>query len=325
MSFLFGLKNDSLADDAGIEPHKILGLLGAAGLVGKTYYVDSTHSRAGATQRHGTRTAPFSKLAWAITNLSAANLAKATFILLPGHAETITENTGTDCDVDVAGINIIGVGTGTYQPTITVSSASGSTGARMNVSAANVSISNVCFTAARDSLARFLYLTADYTTIDGCKFVSPSALECLTGIDIAPGADYTTIRNCTFVTAASGATSAITITATTPGAFGVTIEHCKFMGNWSNAAIYNNTFLTTDTLIQYNTFYLANATGLAYGCTKESTGMVRNNAVWSAVTGGGARDIFKNGASNNTTMGFVENYSADNDNDTSGVLTPPAT
>jgi hypothetical protein len=150
--------------------------------------------------------------------------------------------------------------------------------------------------------------------------VSPSALECLTGIDIAPGADYTTIRNCTFVTAASGATSAITITATTPGAFGVTIEDCLFKGNWSNAAIYNNTYLTTDTLIQRNNFILAHATGLAIDFNVNSTGMIAYNNIRTAVAAGGAADMIDKGL-----CGCVENYSSDADADTSGKLTPPVT
>jgi hypothetical protein len=321
MSFLFGLKNDSLADDAGIEPHKILGLLGAAGLVGKTYYVDSTHSRAGATQRHGTRTAPFSKLAWAITNLSAANLAKATFILMPGHAETITENLGADCDVDVDGINIIGVGTGTYQPAITVSSASGSTGARMTISGDNVSVTNVYFVSARSSLACFMYIKGVGTTVTGCRFHSPTSLPCLYGIDLYTNSGRTRFSRCLFTTGSTNCTNAIRWTAAAGTDLDV-VEDCTFAGLWSTAALYSNVYLTTNTLIQRNTFMLGHATGLAIDFNVASTGMIAYNNIGSPVAVPAlptTNTIIDRGA-----CACIENYATDTDGELPGAITPPA-
>jgi hypothetical protein len=321
MAFTYGLKNDSLADDAGIEPHKILGLLGAAGLVGKTYYVDSTHSRAGATQRHGTRTSPLSSLSWAITNFSAANLAKATFILLPGHSETLSSVDGADLDIDADGVNVIGVGVNSYKPTIKLGSV---TTSRVNVSGDNVCITNVRFETALDNVTTQLYVTGAGCNIDGCTFINGTSMHQDYMIQLHTGADYAVIRNCEFISTFAGGIGAIRLTAAA-GCDRVTIADNYFQGTWSTAVIANTTYAYTRMRILRNIMVLEHATGIALTSNKDNTGMAAYNAVWSVVAAGGGATMWNNGATTNTTMGMVENYSADADADTSGKLTPPAT
>lgn len=313
MAFLNGLKNDALADDAGIEPHKILGLLGAAGLVGKTYYVDSTHSRAGATQRHGTRAAPFSKLSWAVTNLSAANLAKATFILLPGHTETLTATSGTDLDIDAAGVNVIGIGVNAYQPTIKTSTA---TSSRVNVSGANCSITNVRFETAIDSCARLLYVTGAGLRVDSCLFIEGSAMQTLDYITLTTGADYARITNCEFMSVTAGAQSAITIGTTLDR---VRVTGCWIHGNFSNAPIYS-TSIHTHCLIADN-FIQQLGTTVPIRFTAAATGLIAGNLCGIA-TALAARTT--NSGLDIGSCYACENYVSDSEADTSGLLTPVA-
>ena len=127
----------------------------------------------------------------AVTTLEAGiNLCTANqgdrVILLPGHAENIA--TATALNFDVAGIDIIGIGSGTARPNITFTTANTAT---IPVTAANVTVDNVVFTANFLSIAAcFTLTTAVGFKVTNCFFNDTSStLNFLTIIGIGAGAN----------------------------------------------------------------------------------------------------------------------------------------
>lgn len=97
---------------------------------------------------------PFASLDFAIGKCTASK--GDVIVLRPGHAETTTA-----IAADVAGIRIVGLGKGRNRPALTATTASTDL---LNVSAANVSISNVRFVGAASGCTALLDIgAADFT------------------------------------------------------------------------------------------------------------------------------------------------------------------
>jgi hypothetical protein len=87
-------------------------------------------------------------------------------IVAPGHTEALSN--ATSLLLDVAGVTIIGLGAGSARPTITLDTA---TTATIPVSAANVTIKNMIFTANfADIVSVFTLTTAQNFSLEGCYF-----------------------------------------------------------------------------------------------------------------------------------------------------------
>lgn len=87
-------------------------------------------------------------------------------LVLPGHTETISS--ASALALDVAGVTILGLGNGDNRPTFTLDTA---TSATVAVSAANITVKNMIFTANfADIAAVFTLTTAKNFKIDGCYF-----------------------------------------------------------------------------------------------------------------------------------------------------------
>lgn len=160
-------------------------------------------------------------------------------VVMPGHTETITAAAGIDADV--AGISIIGLGYGSNRPTITMGTA---TTATFRINAANVLVRGLRFVNNIDSLVKFIDVNVDYATIEDCFFVTSSAKEALSFINLATTKDYLAVRRCRFEqpTDPAGTDGG----ADTGGIFlvdseYVTVEDCKFVGNFETACIHNRT------------------------------------------------------------------------------------
>lgn len=138
---------------------------------GKVFWVDSNGSGSGTTvgPRKGTFNQPFKTLDSAIGHCKAN---RGDIIMIkPGHTEVISS--ATALNFDVAGISIVGLGEGTLKPTFTLDTATTTT---IPVSAANISISNVKFSANfADIVACFTLTTAKYFKIFNCEFVATAA------------------------------------------------------------------------------------------------------------------------------------------------------
>lgn len=94
-----------------------------------------------------------------------------TIYLAPGHTETISSSTALT--LSIAGVNIQGLGKGSLRPTFTLDTA---TTARINVTAANVSIDNCIFIANYADIATcFLNNAGPEFSITNCEFRDTSS------------------------------------------------------------------------------------------------------------------------------------------------------
>lgn len=116
----------------------------------------------------GTYTHPFATLDYAVGRCTASR--GDIIMLMPGYTETISD--ATSLALDVAGIAIIGLGAGTLRPNITLDTA---TTATIAVSAANISIKNVIFTASFADIAELFTPTAVNFHVEDCKFTASAA------------------------------------------------------------------------------------------------------------------------------------------------------
>lgn len=104
----------------------------------------------------------FTTLASAVAQCSA-NRGDVIYVM-PGHAETISS--ASALTLSVAGVTIVGLGNGAKRPTFTFDTA---TTATINVSAANVKVQNIIFSANfADIVSVFTLTTAKNFVLEGC-------------------------------------------------------------------------------------------------------------------------------------------------------------
>jgi len=244
----------------GLAGHIVGGLqdeLDAIGRTsGKVWYVNSTTTNASDTTASGESwDSPLATIDAAVGKCTA-NVGHKIYVG-PGHAETVTAAAGLV--FDIAGIEVVGFGIGTNRPAINLGTA---TTADVDVDAANVTLRNLRFVSAINSLANCLDVNANNCTVDGCDFIGASTLEIVCGIDIATTTDNHTISNCYFYqptdpegTDGNAATGCIYLVDSE----NVTIENCRFIGQWETAFIHNKTTLTQELWIRncYGTAELA--------------------------------------------------------------------
>lgn len=202
---------------------------------GRVFYVDSavgSNSNDGTTWSKAVATIDYA------VGLCTAGRGDV-ILVAPGHAETITA--ANAIDLDVAGITVQGLGTGTLKPTITFGTA---TTATVRVNAANVTVRNLRFVSAIDSLALMVNVNEQYCTIEDCAFVSASTVECLNFLALATTYDYLFVRRCRFEqptdpTGTDGGAGT--------GAFycvdseNILFDTCWFIGNFETAIFHNRT------------------------------------------------------------------------------------
>lgn len=246
------------------------------GIVGNTYFV---HHSGTSTGPGWTPENAYSTIDAAIGACTASQGDK--IIVLPGHAETITG--AAAIALDVAGITVEGMGNGTNRPTITYGT---NTTATAVISAANVTVKNLRFLCAVDSLAVFLTVGADDATIEGCDFIGASTTEVLNAIGITTTKDNTVIRNCRFIqptdpggTNGNAGTGAIYLVDSE----NVLIENCEFRGAWETAFVHNKTTAAAN-------LWVRNCYGLLTTATADALPFV----LVSTATGGAAECYFIN-------------------------------
>lgn len=148
---------------------------------GDVFWVDSG---AGSNGNKGTFDRPFGTIDYAIGKCTASN--GDVIFVKPGHTETISAAGGIAADV--AGVAIIGLGKGSLRPTITLDTAAT---ADLDVSAANVTLHNLLFSAAFADITHIIDVTATDCHIDMCEFVEAAADENWVDIIDASGGDNT--------------------------------------------------------------------------------------------------------------------------------------
>ena len=157
---------------------------------GKVYYVNNSTVLApggigAADQGPGTYQQPWSTIDYAVGRCQAD--AGDIIMVMPGHAETLSD--ATSLNLDVAGVAIVGLGSGSLRPTITLDTANTAT---IPVSAANVLIYNVKFVANFLSIAKlFTLTTAKHFRTANCEFSDTSTVLNFVNIIESTGAANT--------------------------------------------------------------------------------------------------------------------------------------
>lgn len=212
--------------------------------------------------------------------------------LKPGHAESVAS--ATAINLDLAGVSIIGLGVGTQRPTFTFTTATTST---IPVTAADILIANVVFSANFDSVAAVFTLTAAANfTLRACEFKDAS----VTNVSFVNIVDTSTTDNAADGLTVVGCKWYSEDDAT--GAFikaDATIQGAKFLDNQivretstvagvvatvaadkqlANVLIANNYVKTAATVVGT----------LVLGTCATSSGFIARNAVQSADVAGGS-------------------------------------
>lgn len=126
--------------------------------------------KAGSNGNKGTFDAPFSTIDYAVGRC-VANRGDIIFVK-PGHSETVSAADGID--FDVAGIAVVGLGSGSLKPKIIFDTANT---ADINVSAANVLISNFQMEAGFADIVRGIQVTAAHCKLYDIDWRDQEATE----------------------------------------------------------------------------------------------------------------------------------------------------
>lgn len=237
---------------------------------GNVWYVDSGAAKASDSTTHGYNPlTPWATIDYAIGRCTASQ--GDTILVAPGHAETISGAGGITCDV--IGITIRGMGTGTLRPTITIGTA---TTADILVSAANVTIENMIFTANYADIANAIDVDATDFTLRGCHFgegTNLNFLTCLTGVGATAATSRLIVENCTCICPDAANTHFIEFVDGI--GTGNIVRNNILFGDWGSGAIEGSgamTFLTVANNLIYNEasdndtcINLAAATGIVAG------------------------------------------------------------
>ena len=199
----------------------------------------------------------------------------AIILAAPGHNESLAD---AQIDVDVAGITIIGIGNGSNRPTIDFDHANSS----VSIAANNVRLYNLRFMPSITDILIGVDVVAAVTdtVIEDCEFCEGESAddEFILGVEIKAGCTGTKVKNCLFRTKvdAAGATDAIKLTGTSDNCI---IEGCRFIGNWSTAAITSDTAASTDLLIDNCTIKVKDSPAVGISAHADTTGIIRNVAI----------------------------------------------
>lgn len=161
---------------------------------GDVIFVDSA---TGSSSGDGSSLRPFNTIENAMNKSGVS--AGDTIVVMEGHAETVSS--ATALNLDIAGVTIIGRGFGSRRPTITLDTA---TTATIPVTAANITIKNIVFTANFADIVSFFTLTAAANfRLEDCYFKATATnMNCKYVVDTNTtdnSADGLTIKNCKWI------------------------------------------------------------------------------------------------------------------------------
>lgn len=254
------------------------------------YWVDSANGLDG---NNGTYQLPLKTIgrAWALVS------ANDVIVLKPGHTDVVSSATAANGGWNVAGVTVVGLGVGSQRPNITLDTANTST---ITVSAANIAVQNVVFTANFLAIAKcFTITTAKGFTVDNCDFVDTSSV--LNFLDIfstnatANAADKLQVTNNKFyLLATSGVVRLYAAGAATDH---VTIQNNVWNTPSTNAAAvlalganaHTNLLVTGNLFNATNT--AATATGVIITSSTTITGWFDGNKCFTAANASGTTNL----------------------------------
>lgn len=245
----------------------------------------------------------------AAINLCTANNGDIV-IVLPGHTETITAAAGFA--LDVAGVTIQGMGNGESRPIVTFST---STAATATISGANCVVRSIVFKCAIDAQVVMIPITGAGSGVEDCDFLEGSSIQWAIAVDL--GEDRTFVKGCYFKSVATGADSAIKISAAKDR---IQVIGNEVFGDFNDACIHNPTGnVATRVLIADNILTNLQSGDHAIELVSACTGVIKNNIVNSTLAAVGSRTAIDPGSAY-----CIENYGSDGVGDVSGVLNPAA-
>ncbi len=305
------IKDAHIRDDAGIQPHKIRGLVDLTSMFGgRTWFVNSANTGAGDGGGYGaTYKQPFATLGYAVSVASAGDL----ILIAAGHTEAVTSAGAITLD---KAITIVGCGYGERRPKFTFST---STAADIQIREAGVSIYNCIFECDKTGAnhVRMIAVLAPGALIENCLFRAGTTTEkslafiVLDGYTASP--DYCTIRNNAFISATAGAEHAIAIDYASTG---LVLEGNYIFGNYSAACVHSGVAHTA-CFIHHNSLTNTANGKPAIGFAVAATGAIEFNTVNSPLAAAATKTGIDPGA-----CYCNENYGSDGNGDVSGVLNP---
>lgn len=252
-----------------IRANGYLGMgFGIPATTGNTWYVSSVN---GANGNDGTSpSTPKATLANAITAATASN--GDVIVLMPGHAETITAAAGSG--VTKAGLQIVGLGIGANRPTFTYTTA---ISASFDVTAANVTISNVRFVIGFDAVSALVNVTAADVSFINCEFqTNTGAFGAVAGILTAATATRLVVKGCNFFGPATNSGTTTTAQIKHESGIDYVIQGNFFKGKMTQAIV--NVATVLGGLIADN--YAVVATGTLFATmAAASTPFITNNRI----------------------------------------------
>jgi hypothetical protein len=178
------IKDRNIADDAAIQPHKLL----APG-AGEIFYVGTSGTAPYNYYRAKVKESQlFTSIDTAIGNCVADR--GDIIYVLPKHTETIGAAGGITADI--AGVSIIGLGNGNSRPTLTWSA----TASSFLITAANVLVKNIITTISIDEVVSMFAVSAAGVTLDAVDFVPYASGQAIQWLLTTNAADQLTIKNC---------------------------------------------------------------------------------------------------------------------------------
>jgi len=202
---------------------------------------------------------------------------RSVILVAPGHVETLAAAT---IDFDVSDITCIGIGEGSNRPKVVFGNAASS----VDIGANNIHLINLRFVPSITDILIGVDIETGKTgtIIEDCEFAEGDDIatdEFIVGLAVKATCTDTQVKNCLFRTglAADGATAAIQLTGISDN---VVIEKSRFIGNWGTAAIYNDSGVCTDLLIDDCTIKVADSLpGISVVAT--TSGIIRDVCIES--------------------------------------------
>lgn len=228
---------------------------------GKTFYVDSGASGASDSNSGANWTAALATLDGAI-NKCTANQGD-TIIIAEGHSESYT-TTGAKATFDVAGVNVIGLGSGSNRPTFSF----GHTGATFTISAANITIENLLFVTAVDSVVTFATISGNDCALINCESRDVTDKEVVTDFTVT-GDRFTAYNHFKNGYVAGNANDCV---FSLNGVDSALIQGCIFLTKALTSVIEFVTAASSEVVVDQCTFLVSGTTDLSKNVVDTITG-----------------------------------------------------
>jgi hypothetical protein len=239
---------------------------------GKVFWVDNSTTgllpgvKSGSNGNEGSFNAPFSTVAYAVTQCRA-NKGDIVFVK-PGHAETITASTAWG----LAGCAVVGLGQGTARPTFTFSA----TASKITLTANNQILHNLLFISSIDAVVNVLNVTGTDCVLSQLEYREDTQVQC-TDCIIANAANRLVINGFVYraFDTTAGTVAGIALIATDS----VDISDLDVIGLWSAGFIDCRTTASTNLRVYNVKQYRSLGTGeiLVKDTITGSTGMIGPN------------------------------------------------